>query len=109
MVKSTPASRSLPIRCMDCGRENHSEMKPAVIAPISGMAVSSSGFAAMRLSRSPKWAASTFAAFCPTCRMPKAQSRRARPALLLFSMALIRFAADFSPIRSSRATFSASR
>ena len=60
--------------------------------------MSSSSVAAMSLSSVPKCIASTLAAFCPTCRMPNAHSRRAMPASLLFSMAAMRFSADFLPI-----------
>ena len=49
------------------------------------------------------------AALCPTCRTPNPKSNRANPAFLLFSIASIRFCADFSASRSRSATSSCFR
>lgn len=77
--------------------------------PTSGISVSASSVAAISASMEPKWAAMVLAAFSPTCRMPRPYSRRLRSLALEFSMARIRFSADFSPIRSSLATSAAWR
>ena len=109
LAKLTPASRRRRIWCCDCSSENHLRMKSAVTAPMSGMDCSSSSPAAISSSSVPKCCASTLPALEPTWRMPKAQSSRARPALLLRSMAFIRFSADFLPMRSSLAMSPARR
>lgn len=47
--------------------------------------------------KEPNVSAKIFPAFCPTCRMPKANSKRDRSLLLDRSMAASRFSARFSP------------
>ena len=63
----------------------------AVISPMSGMAVSSSLVADISASSVRKWAESTLPAFCPTCRMPKANRSLERSRSLEASSAAIRF------------------
>ena len=81
----------------------------AVMAPMSSTAASSSRVAAWRLSREPKRWARILPAFCPTWRMPKANSSRDRSLPLDRSMAATRFSALFLPMRSNWATSSALR
>ena len=109
LSKLTPAWRSSSIWCRLWGLSNHRTIYRAVMGPTSPMLVSSSSEAAMSSSRVAKRRARTLAALAPTWRMPKAQRSLAKPRLLLSSRLLIRFSADFFPIRSAVAADWASR
>ena len=105
----SPAASSRASRSFDWGLSIHCRIYFAVMGPTSSMAVSSSSEAAASAPMVPKRAASTLAAFSPTCRMPSAKMRRHRSSSLLFAMASTAFWADFCPMRSSTSICSGRR
>ena len=93
----TPASFSRSIIFLFCSSPKNDATLSAMICPNSSMVSSSSVFASIILSMEPKLSASSFAALCPICLMPRPNISLSRSLYLEFSMDLSRFSTDFHP------------
>ena len=82
------------------GEETNAATSAATMGPTSGTCWMRAASAANRSSNLPKFCASARAVASPTCGIPRPYNNRGKVVCLLFSMASIRLAADFSPIRS---------
>ena len=108
-MKLTPCARSFSMSVCDCGSSRQAAMLSAVVCPMSRISVISSTGAVSSASSEPKWSLRMRPAFCPTCRMPNANSSRDRSRVLLASIEWTRLFAQVSTFLPSGSSCSTVR